>query len=316
MRKNSLEGKWSLLPEQDKIEFATLRHPSEKSDFLIRRGFSFRHIKSVCHVGQEAIKNQKSLLSPVRYEHISHKTIPKTKSTKENIARIITLREQYRYASDQWIANEMFRHFHIVISKSLVNKITHSAKFKFLPTKKRERLTEKQRTKRLKFATTMLRSSLPLNEIIYSDESRFVLGADKRWVWRRRGDHDDTIYTDTDKYPASIMVFGAIGMDFKSKLIIITGNVDSNKYIEVLQISGLVDFFSQEINNGKIFQQDGVPAHRCCRSKKYIRTIMNLLENWPPNSPDLNIIENIWAIMKRAVAVSKPGTFQIGRAHV
>ena len=25
---------------------------------------------------------------------------------------------------------------------------------------------------------------------------------------------------------------------------------------------------------------------------------INLLENWPPYSPDINIIENIWAIMK------------------
>jgi hypothetical protein len=47
------------------------------------------------------------------------------------------------------------------------------------------------------------------------------------------------------------------------------------------------------------FQQDNDPAHRLASS--YLKawnakhaSSVQLLKNWPPNSPGLNLIENIW----------------------
>lgn len=49
------------------------------------------------------------------------------------------------------------------------------------------------------------------------------------------------------------------------------------------------------------FQQDGAPIHTSAAtsyliSKENVRTIA-----WPPNSPDLNIIENMWSIVQARV---------------
>ena len=35
---------------------------------------------------------------------------------------------------------------------------------------------------------------------------------------------------------------------------------------------------------------------------------INVLENWPPYSPDINIIEIVWALMKRKVEKLRPKT--------
>jgi len=51
-----------------------------------------------------------------------------------------------------------------------------------------------------------------------------------------------------------------------------------------------------------IFQQDGAPAHTAACTKQMLGRVLSptrLMLDWPPNSPDLSWIENIWAWMDR-----------------
>ena len=53
---------------------------------------------------------------------------------------------------------------------------------------------------------------------------------------------------------------------------------------------------------GEKLQQDNAPAHNSILSKTWFsENGLEILENWPPNSPDINTIENVWSLLKKRV---------------
>lgn len=50
------------------------------------------------------------------------------------------------------------------------------------------------------------------------------------------------------------------------------------------------------------FEQDGAPAHRSIKTCNWISTQkVQLIQDWPPNSPDLSCIEQVWSILERRI---------------
>ncbi len=55
-----------------------------------------------------------------------------------------------------------------------------------------------------------------------------------------------------------------------------------------------------------IFQQDLTPAHIAKGTKRWINDHGVTVLDWPENSPDLNLVENLWGIVKRKMRDTRP----------
>lgn len=97
-----------------------------------------------------------------------------------------------------------------------------------------------------------------------------------------------------------ILVRGAISWYGKSELVMVTETLDAVAYMDMLE-AYLMPFILEHYLKGCVIQQDGAPAHRAKLTRDFsLSTGMADME-WPPKSPDLNCIENLWGFLIQKV---------------
>lgn len=182
----------------------------------------------------------------------------------------------------------------------------------FLPMRENCAITEHARHARVTWCQAQQEIDRNWERVVFSDESWFEIGSRKRWIWRHHYDYGDDVYQNRVAHPPKVMIWGAIGHNFKSKLMFIDGNLNGDLYYnQILCGSGMFNEANAVYGERQwIFQQDNARPHV---KKDVIERIKNLGINilpWPPYSPDINVIETIWAIMKRRVDQQAPKSIE------
>jgi transposase len=152
-------------------------------------------------------------------------------------------------------------------------------------------------------------------KVCWSDEVTFEVGEDSTTFWVMRGAGREEEYVDKNLRPTfksgrtSVGAWSCFCGDEMGPLYILPEGetMTAKRYKWVLQ-KLFIPFYEQMVRKyGKdvVMQEDNAPWHTAKTIKKYLSNKKVRRMIWPPQSPDLNPIENLWKYIKDMISKEK-----------
>jgi transposase len=169
---------------------------------------------------------------------------------------------------------------------------------------KKPRLTQAQKQTRWDFARKHITWTYQWHFVIFSDEKRFNLdGPDGCTLYWHDLRHEERSFFTRQGGGQSVMIWCAISRMHRSPIVVIEGALNADRYIQLLSkyLRPLRQQLLHEVGSDPIFQQDNAPAHVAGQTRDWLDRQGITYMDWPPNSPDLNPIENVFGLLVKAV---------------
>ena len=191
-------------------------------------------------------------------------------------------------------------------SRPTINKALLERGFRAYRAPKKFYISPINISKRLDFANQF--ECMTLNywkKVIFSDESSFALyNSNGRTLVRRLQDHKfHTKNVQMQGQSQTLMVWGIISFNGIGPLVRVDrieegeATLNGERYLTILKRYLLRNYTNLTLQK-MIFQQDNAPAHRYHKVQSYLEDKKIKKINWPPQSPDMNLIESVWNELK------------------